>query len=78
MFCGCLVGDGEMNESGLVTVSPKLSTLLCPLDDLGAFQQDFGHTAPEPCPCGLGEAYETPEGMYLLRRTPHGFLSSNS
>ena len=79
MFCGyLLIGDGEMNESGLVTAPLKLPKLLCCSDDLWTFQQDFGHTAAEPCPCGLCEACETPEGMYLPGRAPHGYLSSRS
>lgn len=44
MFFRHLIGDGEVSESGLVTAPHKLPTLPCSLDDLGAFQQDFGHT----------------------------------
>lgn len=55
MFCGPLVGDREVNESGLGTAPPKLPVLLCSLDHRGPFQQDLGHTAAEPCPRGLCE-----------------------
>lgn len=50
MFCGHLVGDGEVKEGGLVTAPPKLPILLCSLDYLGTFQQDFGHYCSRASP----------------------------
>lgn len=53
MSYGHFLRDGEVNECGLVKALCKLPTLPGSLDNLGAFQANFGQTVAEPCPSGL-------------------------
>lgn len=82
MSYGHFLRDGEVNECGLVKALCKLPTLPGSLDDLGAFQANFGQTVAEPCPsvlCGVNNVarvlgkldYTCREGLSWLTTQIH-------